>query len=333
MNTKQLIFFASFLSLMGMNACTNGIEDMDVLDINSRSDWQDELVFLLNENSSLLSNSGISLSEYKPISFEELDSTSFFNENTLIPTYITGTDKIELLPLDYIKKDTLTRHVKVDFITWNVNKLLKSSSHTAVELTWEFKGHKTKTIALFDTRSGELEYDNILFNLLNNNIKNKKYRLTKSEIFDPTHWGANYDIVYFYNRNNEMAAFSWYGWTSYQFSVPVYYDSLGVLYMREENYYGINYYHDSWTACDELLSAFSSYRNLSNQYYASLYVYTFVGPKIYSPSVYDVEFILNNPPGNIQPGGMYNAGFTALDDRWLGCWVESRLEFFMDTMN
>ena len=35
MSTKQLIFFASFLSLMGMNACTSGIEDMDVLDLKS----------------------------------------------------------------------------------------------------------------------------------------------------------------------------------------------------------------------------------------------------------------------------------------------------------
>ena len=333
MKTRQLLISASFLSLLGMNACTNGFEDMDILDYDSKSDWQQELNYLLLENELLFSNSKLSFLKAEPIAFEELDSSSFFNEKTLIPTYISGTEKFELLPLNYIKNDSLTKHVKYDFIHWKVNQLLKSDSYVAVELYWDFNGHPTNTVAIFNKKSNELEYDNILFNVLNNNIKNKKARLTRTEIFDPTHWGINYDIIYFYNRNNEMAAFSWYSWTSYQFSVPVYYDSLGTMYVKSEYYYGINFYHDDWTADDSLLSAFSTYRNMSNKYYASLYVYTFVGPKIYCPSVYDVESILNNPPGNIPPGGMYNAGFIALDDRWLGCWVESRLEFFMDVLN
>lgn len=332
MKTKHLLIITFFLTLLGLNACTKEKEDMDILDFDSKYDWQQELNYLLMENKMLFNNSKLIFLKAEPIVYEKLDSLSFFNEETLIPTYINCTEKFELLPLDYIREDSLTKHVKFDYINRKVNNLLKTDSFDAIELHWDFNGHQTKTIALFNKKTHELEYDNILFNVINN-IKCKKNRLTKSEIFDPTHWGANYDIVYFYNRDNEIAAFSWYGWTSYQFSVPVYYDSLGTMYVKSEYYYGINFYHDSWTVCDSLLSAFSTYRDVSNQYYASLYVYTFVGPKIYSPSEYDVENILNNPPGNISPGGMYNLGFTALDNRWLGCWVESRLEFFMDASN
>ena len=49
MNTKQLLIFASFLSLMGMNACTNGLEDIDVLDLKSDP-------FILRENTLSLDN-------------------------------------------------------------------------------------------------------------------------------------------------------------------------------------------------------------------------------------------------------------------------------------
>ncbi len=333
MKTRQLLISASFLSLLGMNACTNGFEDMDILDYDSKSDWQQELNYLLMENEPLFNNSRLTFLKAEPIVYEELDSSSFFNEKTLIPTYINGTEKFELLPLDYIREDSLTKHVKYGFINWKVNHLLKTGSYNAVELYWDFNGHQTKTIALFNKKSNELEYDNILFNVLNNNIKNKKARLTRTEVFEPTNWGSNYDIVYFYNHSG-VAAFSWYGWAdNYNWEpVVVGYDSISGNPITDYQYhhYSLIFRNDTWTLDDDYY-AISTYRDVSMPYYAALFVYTYVGPNMYKPSELDIESYLNNPPGNLQPGGMENMAYVIPAGNWIGCWVESRLEFFLDS--
>lgn len=325
---------ASFLSLMGMHACTNGFEDMDILDYDSKSDWQQELNYLLMENEPLFNNSRLTFLKAEPIVYEELNSSSFFNEKTLIPTYINGTEKFELLPLDYIREDSLTKHVKYGFINWKVNNLLKTGSYNAVELYWDFKGHQTKTIALFNKKSNELEYDNILFNVLNDNIKNKKAQLTRTEVIEPTNWGSNYDIVYYYNikNDNELSAFSWYGWADDYNWIPVqHFDSLGIPYTQYEYHHNsLIFRNDTWVL-DNRFYAISAYRDVSMPYYAALLIYTYVGLDEFKPSEYDITNYLNNPPANFQPGEMHNMAFPILNGQWEGCWMESRLEFFLDS--
>lgn len=179
MKAKQIIVFLTLgLSII---SCINDYNYMK--DYQSR-DWETSLRQIVSENMTLYSNSSIFLKGYEETDIYSLNKYSFINSESRYPV-MTG-NKITLAPYEFIRFDTLMCHVKSFHIDNLVNYSLEHLSEmVAIKLQWVVDDVPMTTIALFDKNSGELVYDNILYNTVTigeNRLNSlRKQKLTRSE--------------------------------------------------------------------------------------------------------------------------------------------------------
>lgn len=177
-----------FLVLPIICSCESA-DDFDVLDLGYKSYSQNKLseyaLFdLIDDNRAVLDTSGLSLVGTKTLENYNLSLSTFFNDKyNIYPIYNRDMKKFHLVSMDFFKSDTVLIHFKYDYLQSYVDSLLKSkTSYIVKELTWNYESKRFKTIALFDRYSGELEYDNVLFNTFKTSIPNSVKRLlTRSE--------------------------------------------------------------------------------------------------------------------------------------------------------
>lgn len=216
MKTKQLALILTIGLLV--ISCANDYEFME--DYQSQ-DWETTLGQIVSENMTLYSNSDIFLKGYEETDIYSLSGYSFINPESRYPV-MTG-NKITLAPYEFIRFDTLMCHVKSSHIDNLVkNSLNHKDELVAVELQWVVKDALMNTIALFDKKSGELVYDNILYNTITMDAvkmnRLRKHKLTRSE-----NWGySNGDFQggftspgsdsYTYSLGNEWVATIYVNW-------------------------------------------------------------------------------------------------------------------------
>lgn len=180
MKTKKLILTLTIgLSVI---SCSNDYEFFD--DGWESQSWETSLNQMVSQNVSLYSNSDLFLKDYQEININSLDSTSFINIDAKFPV-LTG-NHICLVPFAFIDFDTTMCHVKAFHIKNLIRYSMDHKSElTAVKLTWESQDGSFTSIALFDKKTGQLVYDNILYNTIttdNGSINNfRKFKLTRSE--------------------------------------------------------------------------------------------------------------------------------------------------------
>jgi|GEM_PF-5097146 len=172
-----------FLLFIGISiiSCANDYEFME--DYQSQ-DWESSLRHIVTENMALYSNSEIYLKGYEKTDINSLSQYTFINSESRYPV-MTG-NKITLAPYEFIRFDTLMCHVKSSHIDNIVkNSLDHKDELVAVELQWVVKDALINTIALFDKESGELVYDNILYNTITMDAvkmnRLRRHKLTRSE--------------------------------------------------------------------------------------------------------------------------------------------------------
>lgn len=178
MKTKQIALLLIGLSII---SCANDYEFME--DYQSQ-DWESSLRQIVSENMMLYSNSDIYLKGYEKTDINSLSQYSFINSESRYPV-MTG-NKITLAPYEFIRFDTLMCHVKSSHIENIVNNSLNHKDElVAVELQWVVKDAQINTFALFDKESGELVYDNLLYNTITMDAvkmnRLRKHKLTRSE--------------------------------------------------------------------------------------------------------------------------------------------------------
>lgn len=180
MKTKILLLTVA----IGMTAvsCTNDYEFFD--DGWESQSWEISLNQMVSQNVSLYSNSDLFLKDYQEININSLDSTSFINIEAKFPV-LTG-NHICLVPFAFIDFDTTMCHVKAFHIKNLIRYSMDHKSElTAVKLTWESQDGSFTSIALFDKKTGQLVYDNILYNTITSDNgqlnKFRKFKLTRSE--------------------------------------------------------------------------------------------------------------------------------------------------------
>jgi uncharacterized protein YutD len=287
--------------------------------------WTNEIMHLVGKYNDVLDKSDVELLSFKKVSNKALDITFFFNEMTVIPVYLGGLDRFELFPYSVAEKDTFSLHFRVDYLKDRVDSILDNTECDIVKLEWSHKGDKFNTFALFNANTGELEYDNILFNLFRMETINgeKKKLLTRGEGGNGNNVNDHYELTCFYNRNDEIAAYAWSRWIEIgHWNESNIYDSTNVIGKR------YTYVHDrldqnsgSWSLDNNMLSAFTVFRDSSNTSCAKFKKYTYVGPKAFVPS--------NNAPlnENMLPNTTLDLSYTALDDRWFGCIVKVKVDY------
>lgn len=179
MKTKKLIL--SLAVVLTIISCTN---DYEFMDDYYTQDWETSLIQVVSENATLYANSGIFLRDYKETDINVLDRLAFINSESRYPV-MTG-DKITLAPYEFISFDTLMCHVKSFHIDNLVKYVLEHKSELiAIRIRWVVNDALMNTVAIFDKKSGELVYDNLLYNTITIGEKKlnslRKHKLTRAE--------------------------------------------------------------------------------------------------------------------------------------------------------
>ena len=246
---KMISFVITFVMCLG---CTNSIDD-DMLVISGQIGWKNELYSILEDNKDQISESELSLLDFKLHNSVVLTVDDFFNKESLFPVYINNLyERFELMPFYFLETDTLTTHYKADYLVEMVNLLLEEDNHDIVELNWLHKNNKFSSIALFNKQSGELEYDNVLFNIISQNQKLLKGTLTRAETVPINPYAIGYDIVHCYSSDNTMIASAWINWYEY----GKFYKSSPVYSQEDSSIIGYKYKYQH----DRLICNFDEWR-------------------------------------------------------------------------
>lgn len=139
---------------------------------------------LVGLHSDVMNSSGIKLINSEELADNiKLTRDDFLSDGTLcFPFYVDGLYRFDLAPYRFIKKDTATTHYQSISIENYVDEALTNQNDCKkVRLTWDNNGHILQTFAMFDMKTGELVYDNILFNILNPERGCSKMLLTRAE--------------------------------------------------------------------------------------------------------------------------------------------------------
>lgn len=179
MNIKNVLLITVLFS-----SC-NSVDD-DFLGINDVSEECTNIINdIINDNSDCYSQLGLSLKSSSTIHCKDLSLADFFNkENPCYPAYGSFGSNLQLLDWNCFQSDTFLIHVNASHLTQYVDSILNDRNDYIIkELTWEYGQKRFSTIALFDSYTGDLVYDNILFNTFNIQAENNSINryLTRGE--------------------------------------------------------------------------------------------------------------------------------------------------------
>lgn len=265
-------------AIMAFVSCTN-IADIDILDIGSEQrTWKQELSDIISENAQVLQNSGLTLKSYRNLGNATFDASEFFEESTgQYPVYTGSLDKFTLMPYSFVAEDTVTMHFKMDHLKKHVAETLADRHYTAVLLTWEKDGQTLQTTALFNTETGELEYDNILFNLITAEVRSSEDAprlLTAAEGGNIN--GSQFESICCYNSAGTAVAGVTLTWQEHGywklndiFSVS---DSTKVIGVRYEYVHqSVDHHFEHWSGINpgsySEITTFYDFIDYSTQYY------------------------------------------------------------------
>lgn len=184
---KKSSFIVCFLFAMVLfTSCSVG--DYDILEVTNsvpEKSWNEELSLLLKDNASTLSSSGISLKKARYVENANLSIDDFFGGDAdCYPVYSSDLSRFDLKSFDYIEQDTSTMHYKTSYLKSYVDSLLRDNNSDVVELVWSTEDGSFHSFALIDSNTGEIQYENVLFNMLSFSSEEtglSKQTLTRTE--------------------------------------------------------------------------------------------------------------------------------------------------------
>lgn len=292
------VFLSFCTTIIMLCSCTSdyGLDVLEI-DMDFNRTWQQELSEVLEDYSAILDSSSVSLLDYKQIDYLDLDTSYFFNNKSRChPIYFNSFDRFTLVPYAILKTDTAAIHFKYEYLLNSVMTLLSNiDSYNVVELKWQYNGEQQfTTYSLFDKRTNELMYDNILTNIITPEskiLKNKKV-LTRSEtggsqgnsgqIID-----ESTDVLDFWNKGNELVASVLSHWVEYGTwnEVPIRDSSNKVIgYSYQYQHIHLSHHSDRWSANETYIAAKVEFQDLSGSTYGMFKRFLWVGPNEYCPS-------------------------------------------------
>jgi len=180
------VFLSFCTTIIMLCSCTSDY-GLDVLGLEDFSmSPEKSIASFLSDNSITFSKNGLSLictEEYRGSKRLSAD-VLLNNEYDCYPIYSSNMNSMKLVPLSHFMTDTVSLHYKYEYLLSYVDSLLNNSNKLEFkELTWEYNDKRIKTIAIFDLLTGEILYDNIMYNLFSQKSLNSKVvkKLTRSE--------------------------------------------------------------------------------------------------------------------------------------------------------
>lgn len=182
MRKKIILLISSSIMLISCNFDN----EYDFLNLENSRNWNEVLLQHLEYNRQVLNESDVRLMDSELIQVAVPDSSLFLNTKQMcFPVYNGGYERFHPASLLFIQNDTATSHVSLKAIRNRVNQVIdKHEKYDFVRLRWNFDSFlEFETVAVFDRKSGELIYDNLLCNLIDFNLIDKGNSfLTRSEV-------------------------------------------------------------------------------------------------------------------------------------------------------
>lgn len=162
MNIKTIIVI---LTGMIVASCSN---DNDYYPIcYDECDWTLSMKEIVSDNSQLFEHRGLNISNMKLSKGIKVDKNLFFgDEYGIFPVYSLKDSIFTVVTYRDLKNNIESYSFDTISVMNNINRILEhADEYDVVELTWTFDNKPYKSLALFNKCTGELEYDNMLFNM------------------------------------------------------------------------------------------------------------------------------------------------------------------------
>lgn len=288
------VFLSFCTTIIMLCSCTSdyGLDVLEI-DMDFNRTWQQELSEVLEDYSAILDSSSVSLLDYKQIDYLDLDTSYFFNNKSRChPIFFNSFDRFTLVSYAILKTDTAAIHFKYEYLLNSVMTLLSNiDSYNVVELKWQYNGEQQfTTYSLFDKRTNELMYDNILTNIITPEskiLKNKKV-LTRSEVGGGHNsFGSNFNVISFYSTTGVLLAEAVSSWEErgHWRQIPIK-DSCNNVVGYDFAYVHDNliFNHDSWyDTNNNNITILNELIDYSTSYYGAFKRVLWVGPSNYAP--------------------------------------------------
>jgi len=239
---KKLLLLTALVAV----ACSN---DSDYYPVFEKCNWETSLGEILNNNKENFQSKDIEILSAKLLEEIKVDSSLFFGEEYgYYPVY---TKKDSLFEVINFKKSLGVRddcNISPETSARISSLIDRSDDYDVIELSWRCGTDHFKSISLFNKRTGELEYDNMLFNMetiQRYSGENFALFLSNAEI-------QNVDTDYHDSRSVQWTVggrvVSWAGIT---WSASGYWRALSEFYYEDAEYrYYMMYYNYTCTESD-----------------------------------------------------------------------------------
>jgi len=162
MKIKNLLFIITGALLASCANDSNFFPSYDDV-----SDWKTSLDEIITDNGAFFKNQGVKITDIVFLEDIGIDRDLFYGDQYGFFPVFTKQDSV-LKIVTY--RELIDNSNKYCFDTTSVNRKINNILHNhedydVVRLTWSFQSDVYNSISLFNKRSGELEYDNMFFNI------------------------------------------------------------------------------------------------------------------------------------------------------------------------
>jgi len=162
MKIKNLLFI---IASMLVASCSN---DSDFFpSFSDDCDWRTTIDEIITDNDQLFEGRGIKITSMRFVNDMRIDRNLFFgDEYGSFPVYSKKDSLFTVVTYNELIRDSNNYSFDTVTVIKAINKLLEDADdYDVVELTWLYENNTYNSLAFFNRRTGELEYDNMLYNM------------------------------------------------------------------------------------------------------------------------------------------------------------------------
>lgn len=210
MKTKISVLFVLLTAFV---SCYN---ESDLFpEFNDDCNWETTLNDIISDNEDLFDARGFNIVGMDVLKDVVLDSTFFYDENNgYFPVYSETDSVLKVMFYKEIEESRDASDTRFSGIKVKINDLIsKQNDYYFVQLTWQYGSDKFNTLALFNKRTGELEYDNMLFNMTTiSKYEKTLFSRFLNEFESQDYLVSDYDEATYCNEGGSLVAFASLYW-------------------------------------------------------------------------------------------------------------------------
>ena len=195
-----------------MASCSNDSDFFPSYD--DSCDWGTTLNEIVTDNKELLADRSIKITGMKFVDKLRVERDLFFGDQYgVFPVYSKVDSAFTVLTYSQLMKDSSNYCFDTTAVIKKINDLLvHADDYDVVELSWLCGDNQYSSLAFFNKRTGELEYDNMLYNM--STIKKyEKEGFSRALVFSESQIvRSGSDYVEYRDSYNNLLAKSGYNW-------------------------------------------------------------------------------------------------------------------------